>query len=315
MKGIGMLLVVLGHAINSGDVALCKVLWSFHMPLFFFCGALVTRDTGRMSFSRFCLKKTQTLLVPHLTLAISLSLIEAAMMILENGSVKDVIPEILTYFSYWFLPAYFGIEVVKYVQIRLIKSENGKIWALLVECLAFLLCSYNEVYIAQQILAGLTFLDLGEFFRPWLDRVYTGRGHGKIAGVLVWCGSVILLRVAGPLAEFPPPILTNVNQYGDKLLFLIGALMGIFSMAGFSIVLADCGILNYIGRNTIIVYVTHFPLYRVLKWLAIRMVPGIKFSGFPVYWILFFVAMGLEIVIIWVSNRYVPFLFGKKYRK
>lgn len=43
LKGIGIILVVLGH-ITFGDQLVRKIIFSFHMPLFFFLSGVVTRN-------------------------------------------------------------------------------------------------------------------------------------------------------------------------------------------------------------------------------------------------------------------------------
>ena len=42
-RGIAILLVVLGHCFQSSDVALNRVILSFHMPLFFFLSGVFAK--------------------------------------------------------------------------------------------------------------------------------------------------------------------------------------------------------------------------------------------------------------------------------
>lgn len=45
-RGIGILLVVLGHIIGDTQVPLNKLILSFHMPLFFFCSGMLANVNG-----------------------------------------------------------------------------------------------------------------------------------------------------------------------------------------------------------------------------------------------------------------------------
>ena len=46
MKGIGIILVILGHAIQNNYVPLNKVILSFHMPLFFFVSGMLFKPVN-----------------------------------------------------------------------------------------------------------------------------------------------------------------------------------------------------------------------------------------------------------------------------
>ena len=54
-KGIGILLVVIGHVVwgdnypMDGSTTICRFIYSFHMPLFFIISGLCIKDTKRLS--------------------------------------------------------------------------------------------------------------------------------------------------------------------------------------------------------------------------------------------------------------------------
>ncbi|WP_261379745.1 acyltransferase family protein [Bacillus licheniformis] len=61
-KGVGIILVVLGHTPTPDWLK--TFIFAFHMPLFFFLSGLVYHD-GNMTFTSFLLKKIKTLLLPY----------------------------------------------------------------------------------------------------------------------------------------------------------------------------------------------------------------------------------------------------------
>ncbi|QJD09405.1 acyltransferase family protein [Flammeovirga sp. MY04] len=60
-KGIGILLMVLGH--TSIPSALSKFIWAFHMPLFFIASGWTT-NWQKTDFITFTKRKLRTLLLP-----------------------------------------------------------------------------------------------------------------------------------------------------------------------------------------------------------------------------------------------------------
>lgn len=76
LKGIAILLVVLGHVIgynNCENSFLWRFIYSFHMPLFMFISGYVAQITFRIEnfgwneVSSFMIKKFRTLLLPMIT--------------------------------------------------------------------------------------------------------------------------------------------------------------------------------------------------------------------------------------------------------
>jgi fucose 4-O-acetylase-like acetyltransferase len=70
VRGIAILLVVLGHSIGYITVPLNRLILTFHMPLFFFISGLLAKEDRTQGFLYFLKKKARALLVPQLTLGI-----------------------------------------------------------------------------------------------------------------------------------------------------------------------------------------------------------------------------------------------------
>ena len=66
-KGIGIILVVLGHnwIVQHEDGELGQIIYSFHMPLFILISGIYLKETA--FFGEFCLHKARSLLKPYLS--------------------------------------------------------------------------------------------------------------------------------------------------------------------------------------------------------------------------------------------------------
>lgn len=62
-KGIGIILVVIGHCLNTKSIP-GIIIYSFHMPLFFVISGLLFNINKNGHFIPFLFKKTRTLIVP-----------------------------------------------------------------------------------------------------------------------------------------------------------------------------------------------------------------------------------------------------------
>ena len=70
LKGIGIILVVVGHSNFSFAKAttamfIQKYIYSFHMPLFFFVSGYLFVKDKYSNFKRFLRVKTKTLMIPY----------------------------------------------------------------------------------------------------------------------------------------------------------------------------------------------------------------------------------------------------------
>jgi fucose 4-O-acetylase-like acetyltransferase len=132
-------------------------------------------------------------------------------------------------------------------------------------------------------------------------------------------GIFILLNLLylGYLLIFPTTDKLNMNvlKYGNFFSLYLLAFSGIFTFVFLSKKIGSSKVLEYYGRNSLIVLALHFPLKDVLTKLAVLTV-GIEFECFYCKTAL---ALSLTILnllclipVIFLINNYFPFLLGKK---
>lgn len=122
------------------------------------------------------------------------------------------------------------------------------------------------------------------FLRPHIDRFYKqSNDQSKTPYYLARGGvGVMLLIVAAILSSFNESVLMYINQYGNKSLFLVCALVGILCVVDFASGFNDSFFLTFFGKNSIIVYATHFFVYRIMKGVLQHFAAGLVLLFFRI---------------------------------
>jgi polysaccharide biosynthesis protein PslL len=99
-KGIGIFLVVLGHnpiVLNESD-ELFRIIFSFHMPLFFFLSGIFLRETDQLK--PFVLSRASSLLKPYFVILVAMGLLKLFLAIVQGNAG--------IYHAYYFLGLVYG---------------------------------------------------------------------------------------------------------------------------------------------------------------------------------------------------------------
>lgn len=145
-KGLGIILVVLGHNwIALDNRELFRVIFSFHMPLFFFLSGIFLKESD--CFSKFLLLKASALLKPYFVILIAWSFVTLFLTIMKDrASILDT-----QYFlglvwgtgntiaigwkPLWFLPHLFVTLSFALMILKLLQSTvNRRLWLGLTSC-------------------------------------------------------------------------------------------------------------------------------------------------------------------------------------
>ena len=244
----------------------------------------------------------------------------------------------------WFLTCLFVTELLFYRTAKKYYSEPKKLvlWLTVAGIIGYLYSIYVSFRLpwnADVALSAVVFYGAGNLFRRFIEPEEQKQkekfgGFGSESGSR---GSVsrlrkIFLRVdkllpgvfillnllyLGYLMEFPATDKINMNvlQYGDFFSYYLLAFSGIFGFVYLFKNVRSSKILEYYGRNSLIVLALHFPLKDILTKLAILSF-GVELEYF--YYNLAF-AFSLTVLnllclipVIFLINNYFPFLVGKK---
>lgn len=132
LRGFAILLVVMGHLYlpyttqgNSHPVA--EMIYSFHMPLFFFISGYlceITHKIGRVGYLNFIKKKVTALLIPYLFWIVAISFLFTDKTI---TSFSDFIL-LFNFFPnklFWFMPVLFLIMLIYMLQYKMFCKKDS----------------------------------------------------------------------------------------------------------------------------------------------------------------------------------------------
>ena len=323
-KGIGIFLVVLGHAIRPGMIAipwcdfLFRLIYAFHMPLFF----LLSGYTFALSYAkhlnapgRYTLKRTKTLLVPFVCYAalIYLCFLIAYRLpvvgdLLASSSFAWVDPLSYVYLLFvwenpyaahlWYIWVLLVITLVAFALAKILGEGRWRVIlaVLSVPCLiaAVLLPIPTAI---RKMLAYLLFFAAGVLWegygRRLLDYRHTLAGAAGVATAVVVLLSA--LSAAG--------ILSDVGGVGLAKNFVLAA-AAIFVSIGVILLsqrITKLGMLAAMGRESFAIYLLHQPF--CCGFAGILLYDRMRLPAVAVLAICTALSLALPIAVAWVARR------------
>ena len=352
LKGFGIMLVVFAH--YKLPLALDTYIFSFHMPLFFFIsGFLFNFAKYTESAKNFVKGRFSSLIIPYFAFAaftclfyflldelytpgvITVKFFEADI----YSTVYSILYSQTTMISYngplWFLTCLFVTELLFF---GLAKRYYWQRWKLLISLIVAGIIGYlYSVYVpftlpwnADVALTSVVFYGAGNLFRKFMESVEelrvdfglpkSGLKFNNVFFVVENLLPVFFILVSilyfAYLLKFPT---AKVNmsgmKYGGFFSFYFLAFSGIFTYVYIFKKVGSLEVLEYYGRNSLIVLALHFPMKDILLKLFTVFV-GIELDCFccttsTAIALTILNLLGL-VPIIFLINRYLPFLAGKK---
>lgn len=207
----------------------------------------------------------------------------------------------------WFLIVLFYTEILFYFlsKVKILKNKYSYVACLLV-CLImiYILNGISTSTKLEIIPASLFFYILGYLLNKKILSVYYNH-QSVMTQSLLLCLPVVCL-----CSYYNNPVWMYINSYGNPILFITGACFGIFIVITMALSINSSSIFLYYGRNSIIIYITHFFIVDIVKFIIHRI---LKFETivYPFYCPIFFITILVMPLIIEICNKYFPFLFGK----
>ncbi len=260
IKGIGIILVVIGHVYSNATVSYW--IYSFHMPLFFFAGGWLYK---RRNIVLDIVRRIQTVVVPYLCFGtitlVYWQLIERKFRSSDLSFVDSVLGFLLGKYDQldfnqhlWFLPSYFIVTVL-FNAIVVMGRKYGKQLALIVS----LVMSVIYVLIPLPSLPWgidrafrfIGFYAMGMLFSTFhIDEKATKAGKG-----ILLLFAIISISINYLLAS---------HFECSGIMWFVTATFGVFSMLLLSLCIEHNRLLEYLGLVSLGVLCIHGPVYRVL---------------------------------------------------
>jgi len=275
-KGIGIILVVLGH--NKAPGYIINFIYAFHMPLFFFMSGLLNNPTRYTNAFHFFRSKFVKLIIPYMVFNAVTYLywvfIDKPPRTYENiiiplkGMLYGVGTDgwLLHNNALWFLTCLFLIEVIFYIITRISKNYwiiflllliSGVIGAYIVDFNPRLPWGLDVAF------TGVVFYGIGYLFKTIRDGKLMQFRPQSVLLALVPLTYILVFSFFNHGNSFIVDM--NSGNYGKIPFFYLAAFSGIVLVVVVSKFLTNSATLTYLGKNSLIIFGLHILAIKIFK--------------------------------------------------
>ena len=319
-RGIGAILVILGHA---GIIGLSKtVLYSFHMPLFFFLSGIFLKYDSKHR-TEFILKRVYNILVPYFLFYMLLFAKECILVLIGHGSWKNMVKLLIGMVlqmrtteyggKFWFLPVLFGGTLICAITEEFVCKLQKKSIRLICAGISFLGGCASIILLKKPLLWNLdaamiaaSFMIIGMTAKEKFLELFTLE---KKKCVFLFCVTAIG-NISFALWNF---WITGRNSdlywmvIGNPIIYTLASYAGILAIT----MLAACyqpKMIAFIGRNSLLYYCLHHEfVFPVLK-IVVAFLPWQRLA--PYYMTVFACILIAPLCVL--IKRYAPLFAGIK---
>lgn len=296
-KGLGMILVVLGHTgIAQFSQVTYDLIYSFHMPLFYFLSGLCFNSNKYNKFIIYIKRRWKTLIVPFLILNSILFILGGILFNIPNLKINNL--ELIT-----------GVSTLYFIRVLFI----SELWCFIIRKLIsdrilFILVIVG-ISLTGEELADSKLVDWFKYIIPCQATIFYALGnilsnHLKSYNKIKPLYSTIIAILSLVF------LLSHLYKYTD-LTSLILAIFGITMIIGISFVPCPIKILKdiivYIGQNTLVILAFHPILYNGMKPITSLFIQSNTIDG--VFRMI--ATLIILFILIYVFNKWLPWAVGK----
>lgn len=309
VKGFGIILVVLGHiyawnpSINRGIVV--TWIYSFHMPLFFIVSGILIKYKNNFNTKSFIISRVKNILIPYIIFSLCNALVK---IILYGFNINAFILDIIYTFTLigvdmWFLQALFLAEVLFILFKNNIKNRYIRILFISILFIFSLFITKENRFALQfvsRVFISLGFVTIGYYSYEMLNKVN-----------IPLLGLVTLLGIQIILSKYNGFVDLNNLVFNSRVLYILDSILGAITIILiFKKINLNNKFIKYCGMNSLLIFVTHGNIiYLFRKFINENM------HGYISGLVLFLLIMIIEVPIIEIINKYLPFMTGKFKRK
>ncbi len=327
-KGFAILLLIFAHCMeyysveNGIKIFLLPLIYSFHVPLFFFVSGFLFNPSKQKNFFELLKKILKTIILPYITFAVIYTLFDAVKIyVFHTQGDVSVLGDIKSfaiqkhYTTIWFLASLFIVEIAAYF---ICKLKNQYIMIIAV---AFICCGMIYIRYVDEWLPWC--LDTVIFALPFFLAAYvirTSEISEKIFSVKFLPLYIGLGLVSVVLNLKLSPDLRYVHmwsmQYGIIPLFYAGAFFNSFSAIIVCRLISKINYINYIGKNSLV----YFGLHNLVLNVIFHFLNQISHDTIFLYIVFCAVSLILTVLLMTIVNEIfiktpLCVLIGKKYIK
>lgn len=328
-RGIAIWFIVLGHTDWASDSIMSwgnAVLSSF----FVISGILLPYACQKdMSIKEFIGNRSRRLLFPYFTFSIIYLVFMSLFAILTEGTnaVEGILKNVISVCTFngllvtWYFPVAFAAEVIVFV---IIKKFSRKILVPAIVISAILTGAFSFVSAAvlekkeTSLLYYVLICLLMFVVRCIIAVVFVGVGFLVSARIMKEEHNRLVL-VVGTIVSLALAIIIGLHQdvtyideckMGNPLLFYLGFIVMSMGIIGLSMIIGKNKILEYFGKNSLVVMLTHIPIPVMISGILYGIISSIvpDISLLVVIIPLTIILMLCEVPIIKIVNKYLRFL-------
>lgn len=335
-KGIGIILMVLGHSIGEYGDYLTPVrsfIYMFHMPLFFALSGYCFKEKYLTDFKTFTWHKVKGLYFPFVKYGLLFLLLHNVFYHLNiyNGQYgwRTYVSHLHTwqetldkvYFNiilftrseqllggYWFIVQLFWASIIAWIVIRIIRNP------LIGSCIVLIMSVLYDKFIPTipySAIGGLSFFFAFFFLTGYAIKkfdVKIVKYQGLLCVLVVWVSSV-----------FWKTEMQSCNKY-TLLPYCITAILGTLMTMQLSRTIATLTkgyfklFFIFVGEHTLEILTWHLLCFKVVTFLAIwvedkpiemlSQFPILNDQNYPVWWLFYLiVGVGLPLLGVWIRKK------------
>lgn len=261
LKGIGAILVVIGHIVTG---TIKNIIYAFHMPLFFFLSGYVFNT--KKKFKEYLIQNIKTLIIPFFVFNLISLLFNIDY--IQNNSLTKVL-DCIFYFnsavawntSLWFFIVLFNTKILFYIINKLCCDSTKKTF----------ICTLTILFLGIAILKYNIWLPFGLTIVPIsFTFMYIGYVAKKIELLekikfnfknIILCIFITAIFIISSI--YNERVNMSTNLYGNYILYFFNALCGIYIMLILSKPLENSKTLNIYANLSMIMFSTQRILYKL----------------------------------------------------
>lgn len=312
MKGLLISLVVLNHI--TGIANKCGISNStfdvlhvsrelyvpFFMPAFFIATGMCS--SFNKPFHDFIWRNFKSLIIPGIFISCIIIFIEKGL------DAKSLLSKIIHGGGYWFLCALFISKIIYWFLKRYVTYHYIILSFLILLIFAGLFChNYNlpNFWNYQQAFCLTIFIFVGDYGA----KVFNSKPYLTVS---VYSLLLIILLCTG--MEIPTIVNKIYLSYNSILSFLILSITGSFLVLVISKKIHNSLLLEYLGKESLIIYLVHMPLlYKLIPFFHSQ-IHNVDNIGVSLGFYLFFFVVSLTlsaIIALLLRTRYLRFIKGQ----
>ena len=277
-RGIGVLLVIYGHGLAATPLRF--IIYSFHMPLFFFLSGLVFHKRKNERYLTVLKKDFKRILIPYFIFAFISFSLWLSNIPLDRITQDLVTKQIIGIFYgsgnngylainivLWFLPCLFIVKQMLWFISRL------EIKLIIPVLFLFSALGYSFHVFAPTLklpfgfetaLTGVVFFGLGylwNFVPIKYSQIFKKNALFLLAILIV---STVIFSLAN-FNLYNHQVDLRLNRINNYFLFYLSALSGIFAVILISMKTNKNRVLEYFGRNSLLLFVWHLVVFSYIS--------------------------------------------------